>query len=137
MKKMFLSFAFLTLFAASSFAADPFKLSLWDKFAIPQSEDALIEFGIGSNTQNIGALALNWLYSQTNTLVGAQIGIVNFNYEKVSGAQVGFFNKAKYVKGAQVGVVNMTEDIYGVQVGVINHIQNSKLPWMVFFNAKF
>jgi hypothetical protein len=138
MKKVFLSLAAVTLFAVSSFAAVPFKLSLWDKIAVPQSEEVDgLEFGIGSYTTEVSGIALNWIYGKTDILTGVQFALVNFNTEKVTGLQSGFFNKAKYVKGVQVGFVNMTEDMHGVQIGLINHIKTGPLPWMVIVNAKF
>jgi hypothetical protein len=138
MKKLLSALFAVMLFAGASFAATPFKLSLWDKFAIPPSDEVIgLEFGIGSYTSEVSGAALNWLYGKTDKLVGAQIAMANFNTEKVIGFQWGFFNKAKYVKGVQIGVVNMTEDMYGVQIGIVNHIQTGSLPWMVLVNAKF
>ncbi|MDR2191361.1 MAG: hypothetical protein LBO62_00570 [Endomicrobium sp.] len=138
MKKVLLPLFAMALFSSVSFAAAPFKLSLWEQVAIPPSDEvSVLEFGIGSYTPTVTGLALNWLYGRTDNLTGAQIACANFNSEKVTGVQFGFFNKAKYVKGAQVGIVNMTEDMHGVQVGFVNHIKTGQLPWMVFVNAKF
>ncbi|MDR3113225.1 MAG: hypothetical protein LBU09_02500 [Endomicrobium sp.] len=138
MKRIILALFAVTLFSGVSFASVPFKLSLWEKVALPPSDEVVgLEFGIGSYTHEVSGIALNWLYGRTDKLIGAQIAFLNFNTESVSGVQYGFFNKAKYVKGAQIGFINMTEDMYGVQIGLVNHIKTGALPWMVIFNAKF
>ncbi|MDR1941585.1 MAG: hypothetical protein LBQ47_04595 [Endomicrobium sp.] len=138
MRKLILPVLAVFVFAGISFAATPVKLSLWDKIAIPSDDEVIgLEFGIGSYTPKVNGLALNWLYGKSDIVIGAQSAFVNFNNEKITGAQVGVFNKAKYVKGAQIGIVNMTDDMYGVQIGIVNHIKSSSLPWMVFVNAKF
>jgi hypothetical protein len=138
MKKALLSLAAVVLFSGASFAAVPFKLSLWDKIAVPPDGEVTgLEFGIGSYTPEVRGIALNWIYGKTDKITGAQLAFVNFNTESVAGLQYGFFNKAKYVKGVQLGFVNMTEDMHGVQIGLVNHIKTGKLPWMIIVNAKF
>jgi hypothetical protein len=138
MKKVLLALFAAAMFAGTSFAAVPFKLSLWEKFAIPPSQEVIgIEFGIGSYTTEVSGLALNFLYGRTDKVIGAQVAMLNFNTESVTGVQYGFFNKAKYVKGVQIGFINMTEDMHGVQIGLVNHIKTGPLPWMVLVNAKF
>jgi hypothetical protein len=134
-------------------SADPFfKLSLWEKTALP-SDDAVsgIEFGIGSDTSKVKGLAWNFLYGKTenvkgvqlafinwsNTFLGFEWGAANFNEGHIDGVQMGFFNRSKSVKGIQFGVVNMTEDMKGIQIGIANFIKNSSLPFMVIVNAKF
>jgi hypothetical protein len=152
MKKILLGLTTVIIFAGICSAEATFKLSLWEKKALP-SDDVVngIEFGLGSDTSKVKGLAWNFIYGRTKNVIGAQVAIVNwsnafigvewgaanFNAGHISGAQVGFFNKSKSVKGIQLGVVNMTEDIEGVQIGFANFIKNSSLPFMVIVNARF
>ena len=152
MKKVLLAVCAVALFAGASFAAVPVQLSLWDKIAVPPS-DAVhgLVIGIGNYTQELRGVSYNLIFAKTDDAIGLQsaivtksskftglqAGCVNFNCGEVTGAQYGFFNKAKSVKGLQLGIVNMTEDMQGIQIGIVNFIKTGPLPVMVIFNAKF
>jgi hypothetical protein len=133
-------------------AEAPFKLSLWEKTALPSDDSvSVLEFGLGSDTPKVIGLAWNFIYGRTENIIGAQVaivnwskalrgfecGFVNFNEGHIAGVQIGIFNKSKSVKGLQLGIVNKTDDIYGVQLGIANFIKNSSIPFMVILNAKF
>ncbi|MDR2396196.1 MAG: hypothetical protein LBD57_06315, partial [Endomicrobium sp.] len=142
MKKGVLVLLSLAVFTVLSFASTPIKLSLWDKFSIPQ-DDSLegLELGIGSYTPNVKGVSFNLLFSKTdnafawqtgivtltNNFEGLQLGFINWNQNNVSGIQLGFFNKAISVKGLQLGFINVTENMQGVQIGLVNLIKTGKL----------
>jgi hypothetical protein len=156
----------LALFVNVSTAVTPIKFSLWDEIATPKDDSVKgFELGLWTYTPELVGIGLNFIYSKTDNAVALNTGIVtiskrfvgvqialfslseafeglmasciNLNEGEVSGAQVGFLNKAKSLKGLQLGFINMAEDIYGIQIGLLNFIKTGKFPMMVIANAKF
>jgi hypothetical protein len=138
MKKILAALFAVVVFYGVSFSETPIKLSLWNKIAAPNDDTVLgLELGIGSCSSNVTGVSFNFIYGKADKVVGAQIGMVNLNESSITGAQLGFFNKADFVNGAQIGFVNITDNMSGIQIGFINFIKTGKLPAMVIFNCKF
>lgn len=126
-----------------------------------------VDFGIGSTSASVTGLQLDLLFAQTEyelngvsmawiismagevrgaqlamltkseSLQGAQLGLVNLNRQGLTGVQFGFFNQAEYVKGLQLGFVNYAKTIDGLQVGILNIAENGWFPAMVIVNGRF
>lgn len=126
-----------------------------------------IDFGIGSNSASVTGIQLDLLMAQTryelngvsmawivslanevrgaqfamltvsDTVHGAQLGLVNLNRRDFTGLQFGFFNQAEYANGLQLGFVNYAKNINGLQVGILNIAENGWFPAMVLVNGRF
>ena len=79
------------------------------------------DYGIKVNGAQFGWV--NYSRAESSEVNGAQFSIVNWcSQTEVTGAQLGFVNKAKTVTGVQLGFVNLTDKLKGVQLGLWNMV---------------
>ncbi|MDR3112055.1 MAG: hypothetical protein LBU55_02655 [Elusimicrobiota bacterium] len=138
MEKFLVSLFIVVLFVTSSLAASQIKVSCWEGIAAPCADEVRgVELGIGSFTQQVTGVSFNLIYSTNEIMTGVQFAPVNVNTQKIIGVQIGFFNRANYVRGLQLGFINYTKNMYGLQIGLVNFIIDGDVPAMVIANAKF
>lgn len=82
-----------------------------------------MQTGVVGFAESIHLLQANAVYNKTDTLWGAQIGVVN-TADKCVGTQLGVVNIAGLLRGVQIGLVNIVR--YGEQAG-----------FMPFINIRF
>ena len=128
--------------SAVSFAATPIQISLWDKIAVPPSDEVYgLEVGIGSNLSQIKGFQWNLVWSQTDGGIGVQAGLLSRNTGKFTGLQMGplhlnegdmkgvelgFINLDKgSIRGASFGFFNYTQELTGLQLGFVNYAETS------------
>jgi len=167
MKKLIAVFALLTVLGLNASAQSPFKLSLFDKIAVPQTDEANVVIGlIDNNTPTVKGVDLNFIsaradelygfqssyiynratklrgahgaiYTTAEDAIGAQLGFVN-NATDMSGVQFGFVNIAQTFTGVQLAFVNYANTLdRGLQLGLLNICPNGWLPAMIIVNGKF
>ena len=157
MKKIVMLLA-LALVAAPAFAGDSgiLKLSLWGKklaVALPNHTQNVtgVELGIGSDTESLKGVQLDFVYSKADDLVGVQSALlgkashvtgvqwsfINLSDGLVSGVQAGLYNQAEELHGLQFGLVNNVKTIHGLQIGLVNLAGNGWFPVMVIVNGRF
>ena len=92
--------------------------------------------------------AVNW---NSFASAGAQVGVYNKNVgkftglklggisfaEEIVGAQIGFINCVDNCTGLQLGVINACENMAGMQIGALNLIATSPVSAMVVANVMF
>ncbi len=157
MKKLVALLTF-TLAAAPAFAGDSgiIKLSLWGKklaVAAPNHTQNVtgLEIGIGSDTDALKGVQLDYVYAKAGELAGvqsallgraerltgAQLNFINLSEGYLKGAQLGLYNQAEELHGVQLGFVNNVRDIHGLQIGLVNIAKNGWFPVMVLVNGRF
>lgn len=78
------------------------------------------------------------LYNYTENMTGAQLGLVNIAYVSGHGFQAGLYNGAAKFRGFQLGLVNQTQVLEGLQIGILNVAsQKDVMPAMVIANWQF
>jgi hypothetical protein len=84
-----------------------------------------IAFGVAHMVRGeAGGLQLSGIYSEAAV--------------RISGVQVGMFNRSAMVRGVQIGLVNLADDMVGFQFGLFNEIRSKQvLPVLPVINAKF
>ena len=70
-------------------------------------------------------------------VTGVQFNAINLSDSYVTGAQLGFYNRANELHGLQFGFVNKVDTINGLQIGLVNIAGNGYLPVMVIVNGRF
>lgn len=74
--------------------------------------------------------------NNVNKLAGWQIGAVNVG-DHFKGSQMGVVNYITGGSALQIGVVNYIGFGHGIQIGLVNVIEDSSVPFMPIFNARF
>lgn len=142
MRKVLLAMCAVVMSASAIFAATPIQLSLWDKIAVPKNDAVYgLEIGIGSNLSEIKGVQWNLVWSETESglgwqaglltringdFIGLQTGLVHLNEGTLKGAEFGFANIDGSVKGVSLGAVNYAKDLTGVQFGFFNYAESAE-----------
>lgn len=160
MKKLLLALLFtFAALPAMAYGPDQFKLSLWDRAAFSLNDNNIdeiagVDLGLGSTTEYLSGLQLDFLFAQTTSIsegvqaswlitmaedftgwqlspvsisthfVGAQTSLFTYNKKDLTGLQWAALTWAGDVTGVQLGFVNISQSIYGVQFGFVNYTKN-------------
>lgn len=141
MKKLLLAVLAVVMMAGVSFAATPIQLSLWDKLALPPSDEVYgLELGIGNNLSELKGLQWNLIWSETSNGIGWQAGLltrvtgdfgglqtgfIHWNEGTMTGVSFGFINYDSNFKGVAFGAVNYAKSLTGVQFGFFNYAESA------------
>ena len=136
MKKVLLAALAVVMMAGASFAATPIQLSLWDKLALPPSDEVYgLEIGIGNNLSEIKGIQWNFIWSETSNGIGWQAGFLTRVTGEFTGLKTGFINwNEGTVKGVEFGFVNIDKNFTGLAVGAVNYAENLTGVQLGFFN---
>ena len=97
-------------------------------FFIPLSSAETSPFGISLDVNavdfgGIGIQAASILnYNRTeSSAMGIIVGVLNLTeYTKVTGFEIGLYNKSREIYGVQIGLINRTQNLHGIQIGLLN-----------------
>ncbi|WP_428897991.1 hypothetical protein Dip518_000179 [Parelusimicrobium proximum] len=112
-----------------------------------------VQSGLLGTTDSLTGLQASFINMLDSESKGVQLGAVNINRGKLTGAALGFVNVTEdhygfqwgavnYAKGTvtglQLGIVNYAETLdRGLQLGLVNLAKNGWLPVMIFVNGRF
>ena len=141
MKKVLSAVFAVVMMAGVSFAATPIQLSLWDKMALPPSDEVYgLEIGIGNNLSELKGVQWNLVWAETGNGIGWQSGLlsrvngefaglqtsfINWNEGSMTGLSYAFINYENNFKGASLGLVNYAKELTGVQFGFFNYAESA------------
>jgi len=142
--------------AESSEGVWPIQLALVPQVQLVHEDRSIrgVRLNIYGRNYNMTGIDIGLAHETKADFNGVSFGLINFVHgegrglqfsglyseatTKMSGLQVGMFNRSNNIHGLQIGLANFADDMTGIQLGLWNEIK-SKQQWNVIpiINAAF